>query len=106
MENNLNNLPPFYVGQKVVCVSSIGPYKKDNIYTIMIFQACKICGQKRVGCLKSGKTNCIGGSCVHTEVTGYALVYPTRFAPLKEQSFPLIELSKVIEKEKQLVSSN
>lgn len=111
MENNsLNNLPPFYVGQKVVCVDSENTvsihkmlFNKNQIYTVHSIK----------------KTNCCKLWVINIGIKDDAdiLICPcgkeskndnhfraSRFKPLQQQSFPLISLSKVIEE--QLIPAN
>lgn len=105
------NLPPFYVGQKVVCVDPRPDFGlfKDKIYTIAEVIRCK-CGATNVAW---GATNplithssCYSCGNIVTQESKYYFCRSSRFAPVQEQKFPLIKLTKVIEKEKQLMSAN
>lgn len=103
---NLNNLPPFYVGQKVVATKNhpLGAFKKDDKFTIL--QISKKCCSWNVTigitmpnltseCRKCGRIWFSDGQWWFLSEW---------FAPIKEQKFPLIKLTRIIEKE--LVSAN
>lgn len=103
----MNNLPPFYVGQEVVCINDssplILPVKKNEIYTVL---------GVRFGCCswevylghQSAAKSCSCGKCTRInprkELDWYLLA--SRFAP-KDQ-FKAITFTKVLETE--LVSEN
>ena len=101
----LDNLPPFYVGQKVVAIQNhvSGVFKKGDEFKV---------------------TGCLIGCCGHWIVTvgildddyGHMVkcenckkIQPatkeweflsTRFAPIQQQSYPLMTFSKIKEVEK------
>lgn len=92
------NLPPFYVGQKVICVNSIGTYglTKNKIYTVHDIFNC-VCGIKTVDL--GFKTAHAGSRCsncrkANTGVFTYRL---DRFRPLQEQKFRAVTFEKVME---------
>ncbi len=102
------NLHPFYVGQKVVCVKPIGDLIKDKIYTISHITKC-LCGKICVGVglvdyeFGYGKyynAKCCGAKQISV---GFYEFNTDRFAPIQQQNFPLIKLSKIIEKEKEQI---
>jgi hypothetical protein len=94
---NLNNLAPFFVGQKVVAVDAMpnSTIKNGQTYTITHCYYAP-----------SGNPIAKGGWFWYVGVVGNdnKSLRPTIFAPLQEQKFPLIKLKKIIEKE--LVSAN
>lgn len=105
---NFNNLPPFYVGQKVVYIKNISlPY--NSVHTVLEIKTTE-CG---VWSIFVGKMsgNKIGG--VHTcnvcgklhKNTGKLFHLATSFVPLQE-TFESISFEKVIEKESLLISVN
>lgn len=95
---NLNNLPPFYIGQKVVALlnytgKSGAAIIKDEIYSV--FEITKIKNQWSIKISLNGNYWSI--------INSQGIIF---FAPAQKETFPIIELSKVIEKEKKLISSN
>lgn len=115
---HLNNLPPFYIGQKVVYITGIQLpiYTQDTVIDI-IKNNCKCCeylikvkkhpGEKTIIEDKHPYVRC--ADCAHIVLTsewnktiGYWLASSWR--PLQEQTFPLISMKKVLEE--QLVCSN
>lgn len=113
--NPLENLPPFYVGQKVVAIANYHQLVKDEIYTVRGFiSPCK-CDVIEIDlpekCVKMiyrppgypMKCKACGTSL---KSNGYSHYKPSRFAPLQESAFPTLTLSRVIEKERELVSMN
>ena len=109
MENNLNNLPPFYVGQKVVAVASHsqGLFKQGQIFTIksVFISKCK-CNDWSVtiGYTSNNKLKeCSTCGAVWDNDFSFSA---TRFAPLQESVFPSLTMSRVIEKERELISMN
>lgn len=94
---NKLNLPPFYVGQKVVCVDD---KKRDS----------------RMVYVKLGVEYTISG--IIQSIFGYSVFvseawcdsplgyYHDRFATLQQQNFPLMTFSKILEKEKEEVLLN
>lgn len=108
---NLNNLAPFYVGQKAVCIKhEIDEWIDENTgqemsgpkaNEIIIVSKCFLNNNKwEINLIGYGNHINDSFNVIDTN-TGRFL-----FKPIQEQSFPLIKLSKVIEKEKQLVSAN
>lgn len=113
METNLNNLPPFYSGQPVVMISfSTSRYKNGDIGNVKKQIKCE-CGEWYV----STKENSYG-DCTCVECGNYigkdSHVYrkSTAFAPIQQQSFPLMTFEKIAESEqkketeKQLLINN
>jgi hypothetical protein len=115
MENNLNNLQPFYVGQKVVCIKSHSDleYKKGEIYTIkgIAKNRCKCSlylidiGVTSINDRNYTTEYCYGCKTINKWQSIHWYL-PSGFSPLQESVFPSLKLSKVIEKESQLVSMN
>lgn len=92
---NLNNLPPFYVGQKVIC--------KDNSPNVLTGTVS----------LELNKTYTI--SAIHgkgyvkvkeVELPSSCYFFSKRFSPKENTSYPLISLTKVLEEQKQLLAAN
>ncbi len=102
---NLNNLPPFFKGQKVVCIKSHsqGIFRKGQTFTVTSVEFVCCAWVVRVG-IKNVAPFC-QCNCLKLYPSGLDSDFePSCFAPLQEQKFPLIKLSKIIEKE--LVSAN
>lgn len=103
------NLPPFYVGQPVVCVKSIGCYKEGNKYVIKYMGQCPYCKCWMVGAIEHGRHlsmcshNCGCGEIL--SVVPYYTALAKRFAPI-EENFQSISLTKVLEQETELISAN
>lgn len=97
MGYNLKNLPPFYVGQKVVCVDDIlynpvylgeiSGVIKGNIYVVEY-------------CIYEDKVWYVKVKTFKLELDS-----PT-FRPLTESPFPSLTMSRVIGKESLLISMN
>lgn len=95
-----NNLPPFYVGQKVVCINEKGwvevfPFKEVVCDGPKLNEICTIRDFDQSGYLL---------------LVGYPGgfddgFYPAAFVPF-EQNFQSISYEKVLENEQQLISSN
>lgn len=105
------NLPPFYVGQKVVAIkdSQDGKAKRGIIYTVALCIQCK-CGAWMVGIveLPAEYDSSYHNRCLNLyEHTGiYCRFGESKyFAPVQEE-FQSISLEKVIEKEKPLTCAN
>lgn len=107
MEENLG-LPPFYIGQKVVYLTGLN-MPKGTIKTVE--QIVKF----DCGCYLIGFSENQSGDYSHQKCDkhdsyilhpGVILWAPKSFVPLLEQKFPLIKLSRVIEENLELVSSN
>lgn len=98
------NLPPFYVGQKVVYIG-VNNAIKDKIFKVLnVLKFDCGCYKIDIGMkfdLEYKYTRCI--SCDKpTQTNDNVFWYASyAFAPLQQQSFPLIKLSKIMEKEKE-----
>jgi len=99
------NIPPFYIGQKVICVIPNGKlYEtyliKDKIYTILDINKTPCCNQWSVDVgLRTSHTHVMCG-CGVRRYTDYK-VGAFRFKPLQEMKAPLIMFEKIHEKEKE-----
>ncbi len=105
---NLNNLPPFYVGQKVVCVKTHtrGIYKKGQVFTVqnIYMQTCGCQWVINIGYYSDIPTmKCSTCGLVYKNDSAFKC---TSFKPLQESVFPSLTMSKVLEKESQLISMN
>lgn len=103
MKNLLNNLFPFYIGQKVVCLKDYsynneGGFKKGEIKIVeeLIKCSCNLIGVKIRGIKYSLPTVCY--DC-HKNLNG-TFFDSEYFAPLQQKNFPLIKLSQIKENEK------
>lgn len=101
------NLPPFYAGQKVVCIKDWPQYGliKDKVYTITGVLKCT-CGW--VGVYYGVKNmDSFGFTCYVGGQPNEWCTEPDKFVPIQEQKFPLITLSKIqeLEKEEILISN-
>ena len=103
--SNLNNLPPFFVGQKVVCVKanadSLGNnLVRDNTYTVQGVHKCE-CGWKvSVGGITDNRIIRCPCGCPDPDTNVWW--FSNRFAPLDQTSFPAMtfkEIQKVEVKE-------
>lgn len=114
-ESQQSNLPPFYVGQKVVCLKSatnnFGHYcVKDHVYTVLELNRCK-CGAWKIDIgVKDESNHATKMSCGKCkgpyDRRSYAIwADATNFAPIHED-FQQITLSKVIEIESSLINVN
>lgn len=106
--NNLNNLAPFYVGQKVVCIKThtIGIYKQGQVFTItdVYIQKCGCKWVVNIGVFSNIPTmECSSCGFNYSQDNGFAA---SSFKPLQESVFPSLTMSKVLEKESQLISMN
>ncbi len=98
--NIKNNLPPFYIGQKVVYVTGIN-MPKDSVHVV------KNILKMNCGCylLDVGKETenygfllCTDHNQTRTEIIdNIAWFYSTAFRPSQEAKFPLIKYSKLLE---------
>lgn len=111
--NPLENLPPFYVGQKVVYIGSIMPKNSIHIVSDVVLFTCGCCAVAvNSKIVKTEKVNqIICGTCgkykkgIKFIDNGYA--YNSKsFRPLTESPFPTLTMSRVVEKESVLVSMN
>lgn len=101
--NSLNNLPPFYIGQKVVYITGIH-MPKGSIHTVSDYHEAP-CGCKSIAInghkitRKTGEFNCTDhpGEFIGTYDNDDNTYYPESFRPLVEQTLPLISYSKVLE---------
>ncbi len=103
---NKLNLPPFYIGQKVIYITG-NNMPKDSIHTIIniIKMHCGcFCIDIGKQCNVLTKTYCIN----HASKIGPFLpsskiqwFNSNSFRPFQQQSFPLIKLSKIQELEKE-----
>lgn len=109
MENNLNNLPPFYVGQKVVYITG-NNMPKNSIHIILgiIRMPCgcwvldigkKRSSFKRLTCMLHDYSKKVMDSDVN-------YFNSTSFRPLLESPFPSLTFKEVIKKERELISMN
>lgn len=107
----MKDLPPFYVGQEVVCINSSNafpghgpvPIKESNKYSVNSIKRCG-CGDWKVdvGFVTPIGTVC---SCRMTTLAGVWWFRASRFAPIRED-FQEMSFEKVIEKEKSLICVN
>lgn len=102
------NLPPFYVGQKVVCLKTSGECKETgarflegNTYTVVKCVFC--CGVWKVVCKEVAGV--YGWWCCVRADLPYCSGAAKYFRPV-EESFQQITLQKVIEIESSLISVN
>lgn len=95
---NLNNLPPFYVGQKVVAINP-GNWKDAN--------GCASCGPDKGDVVLVTRLLFDEEWCIVTKEFGDDDWYPcSEFRPLTESPFPSLTMSRVVEKESILISMN
>lgn len=105
--NNLSNLPPFYIGQKVVAIKnhSQGVFKKGDTFTVLGVSkhCCKWCIE--IGIQGMGKWECSVCNVEHPHIKEW-FMHADMFSPIQEQSYPLMTFSKIVEKEKEQILIN
>jgi len=103
------NLPPFYVGQRVVALrpSENGFRVTGKIYTVLALNKCTHCGLWTIDIGDNGELACLECRCgvIDFSQTCTEWHYADAFAPI-ESTFQSIELSEVIKIETPLVCSN
>lgn len=104
----MKNLPPFYIGQRVVCLEGFSKYKKGKIYTVGALFKTDCCNVWKVGCIKiKGSSDdmfeCACGAKPVFIPIPYYVLSAKFFAPINE-NFQPISLEKVLETE--LISVN
>lgn len=102
------NLPPFYVGQKVVCLktSPTGVPKKGCTYTVQACFQCPECKEWHIKIFEVASPYTKYSCCIPIKTTGKYIGGPAKyFAPIHE-NFESISLSKVLEEETKLISVN
>lgn len=106
MENNLNNLPPFYIGQKVIYITGISMPKNSTHVVSDVWQ--EPCGcwaiyinNQKVEFVPKEYTNCVCQFCNRITPNIGKIKdncwLAASFRPLIEQTFPLIKYSKILE---------
>lgn len=112
MENQLNNLPPFYIGQKVVSLQTHKGQVKGEIYTVTgVFQC--VCKSYLISWgaphgIAGARCNC-HNCCSFMPVPSnnpYWVAPQEYFAPIQENPFPSLTMKQVIKKEAPLVCMN
>lgn len=105
------NLPPFFSGQKVVCLETLGPPMiKGIIVTVHDTFQCPNCKtwHTRIVEFPAPTTNNAGYGCkcgYRHPVSGYFGAPSIYFAPIQE-NFQSISLTRILEKETELIGSN
>lgn len=101
------NLPPFYVGQRVVAIKdhSMGSFKKGDIKTVLGIEKLCCCWNIDVG-IKFSQILWQCNTCKALKDTNQiGWINARSFAPIQE-NFQSISLEKILEKETELISSN
>lgn len=96
----INNLPPFYVGQKVVCIQSHsrGHFKKGDVFTVK--SVLKPCCNWTIDIGFRSSYDLMRCSCLNTyPYNGHYLA--AAFRPLEELKPPLLTFEKIKEVEKE-----
>lgn len=108
----MTNLPPFYVGQRVVAlITIVKPYislVKGTEYIVLDLYQCQICKEWNVGFARFIKDATVRKlTCCTKDYNAPPYYYAgaTRFAPITE-NFQSISLEKVLETETPLISVN
>lgn len=112
---NKLNLPPFYVGQKVVYITGIN-MPKNSIHTIseIVKKPCGCCIGIRINnepfIPTSGffsNIRCVNCGNIYPRALDTGELWnPESFRPLQQQKFPLMTFSKIVEKEKEEILIN
>lgn len=104
------NLPPFYVGQKVVYINNVS-LPTNSIHTVLNIVKSSCCGMWgiQIECsrllLAPQKRCCQCG--LHSSFTGERQYYAAiSFKTLEEMKFPSLKMKEVVKKESQLISMN
>lgn len=102
------NLPPFYVGQKVVALTTGYFHEKGHVYTIADMMFCDKCKKwhaltKETTLMPASKYKCDCYNDLNTTI--YLGGDAKYFAPI-EENFQSITLEKVMEKETPLIGVN
>lgn len=112
MENNLKNLFPFYIGEKVIAVKNGDRCKgliKGKNYMVTSLQRFA-CGIVIVGYGIPHNVNLAHILCtcgrIDTNIPNTYVAPSNYFAPLTESPFPSLTFKEVIEKEKVLTCNN
>lgn len=96
MSDNTN--PPFYIGQKVVCLRSGRQfYKKNEAYIVKHIDTCPHCGIVQIGCVehelgKDGYRMCNCGK--HVEIVVYAMHNANAFAPIQTERIRYVAVAE------------
>lgn len=107
MNNPLSNLPPFYIGQKVVAnrTHSKGKFRKGDEFIIkgITKKCCVMCVDIGIASIHD-----IGECSCGRLFSGHGVYWfgASNFTPSQEQAFPSLTYSKVVEKESELISLN
>jgi hypothetical protein len=109
---NEHNLPPFYVGQKVVALrtSDFGGVIKDKTYTVECCFVTKCCKVWKVGIAETTATEDVSicntcGKDVNHKGSFVLIGDAKYFAPI-QTDFIAITFEKVIEQERELINVN
>lgn len=100
-----SNLPPFYVGQKVVCIEGYpNPrfFKKGDQFTILDIIKTPCCNMWIVNIgvsMPYKNTICDCGQTFKAN----QMFRASRFAPIEKQNIPLMTFSQIKEKEKEQI---
>lgn len=101
------NLPPFYVGQKVVCIQShpMGFFKKGQEFTIIDARKMKCCADWVVDIGIHTHYLEMDCSCCGATVDNISYYRSSRFAPIQESKFKAVTFEKICE-EVELICEN
>ena len=103
------NIPPFYVGQKVVYVTGL-ILPKNSIHVIRgMVRYCCGCWIVDIGLKVSEPfyVHChLHGLLTKTPRNGIMYAASTSFRPIQEQKFPLLTFTQIKEKEREEVLSD
>jgi len=100
MGNNLPSNPPFKIGDKVVCIKTVGSvYKKGQLYLVGTIHQCPSCGIWDVGCVLHGLENAIyfcNCGHRHLNVLPYLVCNAKNFAPYNPPRHTNVEIAEEI----------
>lgn len=100
------NLPPFYSGQRVVCIVNQSQNFVTKGQEFIVIGVKKFCCKWTIDVgLINIKMSVICKDCGHREITHIAWLKADLFIPIDE-SFEVIEYCEVLGKEKPLISAN
>lgn len=106
----MKNIPPFYVGQKVVCIKEHNDpeceLRLNNVYTVRSLWLCECgwsidVGIKDSNILLKGDTTYCCDACDVEQNTDSWLLFCNRFKPLQELKVPMLTFEKIKEEEKE-----
>jgi hypothetical protein len=100
------NLPPFYIGQKIVAIRNHkqGRFKQGEIFTVTGITNCPVCGFIKINIGISNPLklyNCSECGSDYMKENNAADFHPISFRPLDEMKAPMLTFKQIKEVEKE-----